>query len=68
MKIACLQFAPRVGEIEHNIARAEGILGTALPLELDLLVLPELAFSGAPASNSLILTRLKYLKATISPL
>ena len=49
MKIACLQFAPQVGRVSDNIARADAILSKADPEELDgldVLVLPELAFSG----------------------
>jgi len=46
MRIACLQFAPNVGEIDENIFQAEELLRTAAPRDLDLLVLPELAFSG----------------------
>ncbi|KAK6193242.1 centromere/microtubule-binding protein cbf5 [Pestalotiopsis sp. IQ-011] len=46
MIIGCLQFAPRVGDVDNNLSRAESILDTADPEHLDLLVLPELAFSG----------------------
>lgn len=49
MKIACLQFAPQVGDVDNNLNRADAILSktSADDLEgLDLLVLPELAFSG----------------------
>ena len=49
MRIACLQFAPQVGRVSDNIARADAILSEADPDDLDgldLLVLPELAFSG----------------------
>ena len=51
MRIACLQFAPQVGRVSDNIARADAILSEADPDDLDgldLLVLPELAFSGMP--------------------
>jgi protein N-terminal amidase len=46
MRIACLQFAPLVGDVENNISRADAILEKANPKDLDLLVLPEMAFSG----------------------
>lgn len=47
MKIACLQFAPELGQVEKNIQRANELLQNAnLPARLDWLVLPELAFSG----------------------
>jgi hypothetical protein len=47
MKVACLQFAPELGKVDDNIKRATAILSqTALPADLDWLVLPELAFSG----------------------
>lgn len=49
MKIACLQFAPQVGDVDNNLNRADSILNKAKTSDLedlDLLVLPELAFSG----------------------
>ena len=50
MKIATLQFAPRLGEVAANFSRAESLLmrqerGGELE-GMDLLVLPELAFTG----------------------
>ncbi|CAI4210947.1 unnamed protein product [Parascedosporium putredinis] len=49
MRIGCLQFAPVKGDVNNNLARADGALLKCDPSELadlDLLVLPELAFSG----------------------
>ncbi|KAJ4423823.1 hypothetical protein N0V82_001562 [Gnomoniopsis sp. IMI 355080] len=49
MRIACLQFAPQVGEVDNNLNRADAVLAKANQDDvdsLDLLVLPELAFSG----------------------
>lgn len=50
MKIATLQFAPKLGEIATNFSRAESLLmreeREGLLTGLDLLVLPELAFTG----------------------
>jgi protein N-terminal amidase len=46
MRIACLQFAPQVGCVDDNLNRADQVLSKANPDDLDLLVLPELAFSG----------------------
>ncbi|KIW70867.1 hypothetical protein PV04_03102 [Phialophora macrospora] len=50
MKIATLQFFPRLGEVAANFSRAESLLMRQEregELEgIDLLVLPELAFSG----------------------
>jgi len=51
MKIACLQFAPQVGDVDNNLNRADAVLNKATAEDLDgldLLVLPELAFSGTP--------------------
>jgi len=50
MRVATLQFAPVMGEVEANIAWADALIARA-GLEdgegkVDLLVLPELAFSG----------------------
>lgn len=46
MRIGCLQFAPRVGDVNNNLSRADAVLSKSSPEGLDLLVLPELAFSG----------------------
>ena len=46
MKIACLQFNARLGAVQHNIDRANVLLHSIKPSQLDILVLPELAFSG----------------------
>lgn len=49
MKIACLQFAPTVGDVDNNLNLADAVLDRASLDELsslDLLVLPELAFTG----------------------
>lgn len=49
MKIACLQFSPQVGDIDNNLNRADAVLNKANAEDLeglDLLVLPELAFTG----------------------
>lgn len=46
MRIGCLQFAPQVGDVDNNLNRADAVLSKANPQKLDLLVLPELAFTG----------------------
>lgn len=49
MRIGCLQFAPLVGDLDNNLNRADSVLARADQDNidsLDLLVLPELAFSG----------------------
>lgn len=46
MKIATLQFNPRLGAVDENIQHVDDILATSPQAQLDLLVLPELAFSG----------------------
>ncbi|KAM0332962.1 hypothetical protein ACHAQA_001618 [Verticillium albo-atrum] len=46
MRIGCLQFAPQVGDLDNNLNRADAVLSRANPEDLDLLVLPELAFTG----------------------
>ncbi|KAK0728213.1 carbon-nitrogen hydrolase [Lasiosphaeria miniovina] len=49
MRIGCLQFAPKVGDVSNNLSRADAVLAKADAMELDnldLLVLPEMAFSG----------------------
>ena len=58
MRVATLQFAPRLGKVEANIRRADEVLSRAMKKindarkPLDILVLPEMAFSGKmPCSN-----------------
>ena len=46
MRIACLQLNPKLGHVEENINRAEALLAETDTTKLDLLVLPELAFTG----------------------
>ena len=46
MRIACLQFNPELGRLSENIARANFLLEAESPQNIDLLVLPELAFTG----------------------
>ncbi|KAM0705326.1 hypothetical protein Q7P35_008116 [Cladosporium inversicolor] len=47
MKIATLQLDSKIRHLAHNIATADHILtSTPPPADLDLLVLPELAFTG----------------------
>lgn len=52
MKIACLQLASEMGKVKSNMRKADAILGGAQPDEIDLLVLPEMAFSGECSSPS----------------
>ena len=40
------KFAPQVGDVDNNLNRADAVLSRANPQNLDILVLPELAFSG----------------------
>jgi protein N-terminal amidase len=53
MRIACLQFNPQVGDVDNNLTRADRVLSRANPENLDLLVLPEMAFSGKTLFDSL---------------
>ena len=46
MRVACLQFSPKLGKVEENIDRANSLLDTAAAQDFDILVLPELVFSG----------------------
>ncbi|POS79629.1 N-terminal amidase [Diaporthe helianthi] len=54
MRIGCLQFAPQVGDIDNNLNRADAVLAKANQDDLDsldILVLPELAFTGYAFSS-----------------
>lgn len=52
MKIGCLQFDPKLGEWEKNQAKASSLLEDVSAGDLDLVVLPEMAFSGRRPSHS----------------
>ncbi|KAI9746481.1 MAG: hypothetical protein M1818_000194 [Claussenomyces sp. TS43310] len=56
MRIACLQFAPVLGDVDDNLNRADAVLSKANPKDIDLLVLPELAFSASPEYYSSAVT------------
>ena len=46
MKIACLQLAPELHKLDQNTAKANALLSHIEPGDIDLLVLPEMAFTG----------------------
>ena len=46
MRVATLQFNPTLGAVGHNIQRATALLDASNLTHIDVLVLPELAFSG----------------------
>ncbi|TPX48648.1 hypothetical protein SeMB42_g01922 [Synchytrium endobioticum] len=46
IKIGCLQFAPQLLDFQVNIEKANNLLGNVRKGELDLLILPEMCFSG----------------------
>jgi predicted amidohydrolase len=52
MKIACLQYAPKLGAIQRNMERATGIIESTPDLHASSdgrplwLILPEMSFTG----------------------
>lgn len=46
IRVACVQFAPRFGAIEHNAAETERLIVHAQAQGADLIVLPELCTTG----------------------
>jgi hypothetical protein len=60
-----------VGDVDNNLNRADAVLSKANPQNLDLLVLPELAFSGksgfeVPVFLSILLERARWKKQLLS--
>lgn len=45
-RIACVQLAPRIGEVEANLSAATAAIADAVGRGADIVVLPELATSG----------------------
>ncbi|MCJ1239804.1 Carbon-nitrogen hydrolase [Varicellaria rhodocarpa] len=64
MRIACLQFNPKLGQVASNISHADNLLAQVDLEKLDLLVLPELAFTGYNYSS--LSSILPYLEPTAS--
>jgi len=46
MKIAVVQFNPKIGQVQANIAKARDICAKLNPLSVDLVCLPEMIFTG----------------------
>ncbi|KAG0013962.1 Carbon-nitrogen hydrolase, partial [Podila clonocystis] len=46
MKIVCLQLEPQLGQVERNIKHATTMVSELKPEHVDILVLPEMAFTG----------------------
>ncbi|KAG0266237.1 Carbon-nitrogen hydrolase [Mortierella polycephala] len=46
MKIVCLQIEPVLGEVQRNIDHATEMISKLMPNDVDVLVLPEMAFTG----------------------
>ncbi|KAG0267867.1 Carbon-nitrogen hydrolase [Actinomortierella ambigua] len=46
MKIVCLQLEPKLGQVQQNMDRATDMLSSLNADDVDVLVLPEMAFSG----------------------
>ena len=64
MRVATLQFNPQVGQIAANFSRAESLLmrdeREGVLRDLDLLVLPELAFTGKSSTSRGQVTWIKH--------
>lgn len=58
MRVACLQFSAQLGKVEDNIARANALLKDSSISDFDLLILPELAFTGVFSSQDMLSTQL----------
>lgn len=57
MRIACAQFSSQLGDVDNNLTRADAVLLKARPEQLedlDLLVLPELAFTGESSVSNAV--------------
>ncbi|KAG0045956.1 Carbon-nitrogen hydrolase [Gryganskiella cystojenkinii] len=51
MKICCLQLDPKFGEVQRNINHATKMIAHLKPEDVDVLVLPEMAFTGYVFKN-----------------
>ncbi|GJE88441.1 carbon-nitrogen hydrolase [Phanerochaete sordida] len=46
MRVAVVQFAPKIGEVQYNVEKATKLLSDVEPGTVDLVCLPEMIFSG----------------------
>ncbi|KAI9058223.1 carbon-nitrogen hydrolase [Trametes sanguinea] len=46
MRVAVVQFAPKIGQVQDNIRRAESLCERLKPNSVDLVCLPEMIFTG----------------------
>lgn len=58
MLCAIVQLSPELGKLVENVAKANALLETVSLQDVDLLVLPELAFSGSLLCPSIRIPRL----------
>lgn len=64
MRLAIVQFDSKLGQVTENIARVDVLLqGKVAPQQLDLLVLPELAFTGYNHTKESIAPLLEFTAA-----
>ncbi|KAL1742339.1 carbon-nitrogen hydrolase [Schizophyllum fasciatum] len=52
LRIAVVQFNPKIGQVQANISRARELCGKLEPHSVDLVCLPEMAFTGYVFDNS----------------
>lgn len=46
LRIACVQYDSRIGQVERNIQHVDRLLTALRPEDVDILLLPEMAFTG----------------------
>ncbi|KAI9443336.1 carbon-nitrogen hydrolase [Lactarius indigo] len=52
LRIAVVQFAPKIGQIQQNLEKARGYCEGLTPGSIDLLCLPEMIFTGYAFENA----------------
>ncbi|KAL0950147.1 hypothetical protein HGRIS_010143 [Hohenbuehelia grisea] len=52
LTIAVVQFCPKIGRVQENIAKANELLASLQPRSVDLVCLPEMIFTGYAFPNS----------------
>ncbi|TRM63894.1 carbon-nitrogen hydrolase [Schizophyllum amplum] len=56
LRVAVVQFNPKIGQVQTNIARVRELCGKIEPQSVDLVCLPEMAFTGYVFDNSAAIT------------
>ena len=65
MKVACVQFFPKLGQVKENVDRVRNLTAKIRAEQVDLLVLPEMALTGTSCVLTIWAMRMNLWKISI---